>query len=88
MTWNHRIIFHDEDGPAHAYYAIHECWYGRRGAKIPNSWTIDPVPILESDMESLSKSLQRMQEACTKPVLRITKDGKRLVEMKNGQKSR
>lgn len=79
MTWNHRILFHPEHGSETAYFAVHECFYGRKGAKIPHSWTEEPIRIIEDSMPDLQKTLKRMLKACTQPTLRITKGNKLVV---------
>lgn len=73
QTWNHRVIYHPEDGPDHAYYAIHECHY--RGNDIPHSWTLNPVTVLADSEDDLMSTLRRMMVCCRKPVL-IERDGK------------
>lgn len=76
MTWNHRIIYHDEDGPGNEYYAVHECYYSRRGAKMPHSWTESPIKIMENDIADM----KRILKACDQPILKIK--GNKLVKVK------
>jgi len=80
MVWIHRVIRHkDTDGSY--YYAIHECFYHKPTDKIPHSWTEDEISPIGESIESLLKTLQRMNVACQKPTLEITEDGDHLREV-------
>lgn len=78
MTWNHRVIRHD-DKPDDIYYAIHECFYEKEGSKIPTSWTMDPINVMGATREELVETLERMLGAVKNPILKI--EGEKLGEV-------
>jgi hypothetical protein len=80
MTWNHRILFHREADADHGYFAVHECFYTRRGAKIPHSWTENPIAVSGDDVKEIRVTLRRMLKACGQPIL--MEKGEKLVAYK------
>ena len=62
MTWNYRIIHHDND--KNPYFAIHEVFYDEH-EKV-TSWTADPIDISGESQLEVTKTLKRMQEDTTK----------------------
>ena len=56
MTWNYRIIYHDEG--KHPYFAIHEVFYNELG-KVTN-WTTDPIDVSGESQLEVTKTLMQM----------------------------
>lgn len=80
MHWNHRIIFHPEDKHENSYFAVHECFYERRNAKIPSSWTEQPIRMLDGSLKDMGITLKRIRAAMRLPILQENKTGTRLRE--------
>lgn len=55
MTWNYRVIYHDED--EHPYYGLHEVYYNEDSSIA--SWTKDSFVVGDDQAEILS-SLKMM----------------------------
>lgn len=66
--WNHRVIYHTEDGPGREYYAVHECHY-QSGSRVPHSWTENPVIVLENSVKDIETFARRILVACKQPIL-------------------
>lgn len=77
MGWNHRVI-RSEDA-AGVSYAIHECYYDKKGDTIPTSWTEDATDVSSETRVGLFWVLALMTEAVAQPVLEV-KDAK-LIEI-------
>src|SRR4051812_28612986 len=80
MGWNHRVIRTEETIMAETeiFYAIHECFYEKKGDTIPNRWTEKPVGVLSETRGGLLAVLAQMADAIQQPVLE-EKDGKLVV---------
>lgn len=66
MAWNHRVLRHVKNGEI--LFAIHEVYYDENNN--PHSCTAEPVYALGYDtLDNLALDLQRMLDACKKPVL-------------------
>lgn len=68
VTWNYRIIFHDEDpDPDRHWYGLHECYY------CPTGWTVNPTTFgcdADEGPEVIIKSLEMaLRDAKTKPII-------------------
>lgn len=86
MTWNHRVtVKFEQDGTP--YFEVHECFYGRRGAKIPHSWTENAVTPIGDSEKDLHKCCLRMAKAAKQPILvaYIRKNGGVAVKVWNGK---
>lgn len=58
MTWNYRIIHHDNDRwTYYETYALHEVFYDEQG--IIKSWTSDPVAFAYETAEEIIRALQQ-----------------------------
>ena len=67
MSWNHRIIFHEKNEKQETYYAIHEVFYNDDDGIW--AFTTDPVKIYGDEEHEIKENLERMLEACDKPIL-------------------
>jgi hypothetical protein len=56
MTWNYRIIHHDQD--ENPYFAIHEVFYNEHG-KV-TSWTTNPIDVSGESQIGITKTLKQM----------------------------
>jgi hypothetical protein len=65
MSWNYRVLAHKDDDDV--MLMIHEVYYDENGK--PNSYTVNPVPVRGEDLDALKFSLEKMNEALTKPIL-------------------
>jgi hypothetical protein len=65
MTWNYRIIKHDET--KRTYFAIHEVFYNDKG-KITN-WTEQPIDITGESKVEIKRILKKMTLDIETPVL-------------------
>ncbi len=77
MSWNYRVIRTEDEGDV--CYAIHECYYDKKGDAIPASWTKEAVEVLSDTRVGLFWVLATMTEAVARPVLEV-RDGE-LVEV-------
>ena len=65
MTWNHRIIEHeDEDGK---YYRIHEVYYDQGGEL--RSYAVGGATVEGEDLEEIDWVLEKMAECTKKPTI-------------------
>lgn len=76
MTWNYRIIKHEENNEF--YYMIHEVFYNNKGKS--DSWTKEGIAPFGETLFMLKKDYKQMAEAFSHPVLEIKKN--KLVEIK------
>lgn len=67
-TWNHRVVHNDTD-PRYEWYSIHEVYYA--GDRIIG-YTEDPVGVVGDNIDQLFSELNRMKDALSRPVLRLT----------------
>ena len=58
MSWNHRVVFDKETG----FFGVHEVYS-------LGCMTLRPIAAQEESLEDLILTLNRMLEACEKPVL-------------------
>jgi hypothetical protein len=67
MSWNYRALvrFFEKE----PIFGIHECHYARKGAKIPNAWSTEPVRPAGNSRAELEADLKKMLAACRKPIL-------------------
>jgi hypothetical protein len=68
MTWDYRVTRRDYAGEID--YAIREVYYDDNDKIV--SWTVDEIAAAGANIEEVKDALQRMLEACDKPVLDIT----------------
>lgn len=69
MGWNHRL-FARECGPdKEIYLSIHEAYYKRKGDTVPDSYTEDAIDVGGENLESISWTLDKIQECLSKPIL-------------------
>ena len=54
MTWNYRIIRHDQDNPE--WYGLHEVYYNEAGAV--EGWTEDSIDFVGDSAEDLTRSIE------------------------------
>ena len=66
MTWNHRVIRHTKDCEE-PWLAIHEVFYDDNGN--PNSCIVDPIKLINEDLESLKWEINKIKECLDKPIL-------------------
>ena len=66
MTWNHRVICHNEN-PKEPWYAIHEVFYDDDGN--PESCTKEPIQIIQEDVGAIKWEVDKIRKALEKPVL-------------------
>lgn len=71
MGWNHRVIRWEQKvgDDIDAGYAIHECFYDKKGDTIPTSWTERPAIVMSETRGGLLAVLAQMAEAIRQPVL-------------------
>lgn len=62
MTWNYRVLMNQ-----FGELAIHEVYYNSKG--VPNSCTSNPVTVSAANISELIDQLERMKNACAKPVI-------------------
>jgi hypothetical protein len=65
MTWNYRIIKHQEE--KRAYYAIHEVLYDDK--ERITSWTENPIDVIGDNKNDIMSILKQMTSDCKTPVL-------------------
>lgn len=65
MSWNHRIMAHDENNEI--YLQIHDVYYDENN--IPHSYTSKPVTIGGHNIKQIKQTLNKMLECTTKPIL-------------------
>lgn len=64
MTWNYRIIHHDDD--EYPYYGLHEIYYDKKGI---TNWT-EEASVIGDDTKDIISSLKMMlKDAENAPVL-------------------
>jgi hypothetical protein len=62
MNWNYRVLMNQ-----FGELAIHEVYYNSKG--VPNSCTATPVIVCAENISEILEQLERMKNACTKPVI-------------------
>lgn len=67
MSWNYRVIRSEDD--LGTSYAIHECFYEKKGDTIPHRWTKEPVDVHSETRAGLFWVLAVMTEGVAKPIL-------------------
>jgi len=72
MTWNHRVIRHEEG--EESWLGIHECFYDAVGDEIPIMWTSDSIRLINETLEDMIKTLDRIRKCTSKPILTIESD--------------
>lgn len=67
MTWNYRVVvrFFEKE----PIFGLHECHYARKGAKLPNAWSMEPVRPAGTSRAEIEADLKLMLAACRKPIL-------------------
>jgi hypothetical protein len=65
MSWNHRVLIHEELNYEH--FMIHEVYYDKNGK--PDSYTENGVRVGGHDLKSIKWSLNKMKECLKKPIL-------------------
>lgn len=65
MTWNYRIIKHEENGET--YYAIHEVYYDKNGK--PEAVTKESIAAQDDTPEGIKQQLEWMLLALKEPTL-------------------
>lgn len=75
MTWNYRIVRHEEAGKE-TYLALHEVYYTKAGK--PDAWTSDPISFVcdeDEGPEGIRNSLaMALADAVRREVL-VVRDG-------------
>lgn len=66
MTWNYRVIKHDQSRPA--YFAVHEVYYDEKGNV--QSWTAESVVIVGDSKQEVMKTLEYIMADVRHPVLK------------------
>ena len=66
MTWNYRIIYHDDD-EIQPYYGLHEVFYSKKG-KI-KFWTKEPDVVGESVKDIKQQLKMMLKDVKKSPVL-------------------
>ena len=77
MTWNYRVIDHDEL-KSRRYFAIHEVYYDERG--IEKGVTENPIHLASDTVEELKQDITLIQRAFTKLPLKWSWVSKPLAE--------
>ena len=70
--WNHRVMKRTVITPAghkETVYQIHEVYYKTKKSDTVVGFTTDGIAPCGDSLETLKKELQRMLDACEKPVL-------------------
>mgnify|MGYP001564056593 CR=1 FL=1 len=82
MSWNYRVILHDEDAnKENCWYAIHEVYYERNNKTIA-MWSSNPATVICTKDEKISDILEIMEQAAGRPILKMSK----LEKKNNGEK--
>ena len=69
MSWNHRVLRNKK----YDWVAVHEVYYSPEG-KI-DGYSKNPVTIGADDIEGIKWQLDRIREACDKPIIEVDEDG-------------
>jgi len=64
MSWNHRILAHENNGEV--YFQLHEVYYKN---ELPNGYTSNPITVGSETLKGIKCTLNKMQEAVKKPIL-------------------
>jgi hypothetical protein len=68
MSWNYRIIAHDDYiNTDDVCYTIHEVYYNKKG--IPDGYTANAITISSEDLESLHWIIDEIKKCLSKPIL-------------------
>lgn len=68
MSWNYKIIAHDDNiSTDEVYFKIHEVYYNKEGK--PDGYTADPITIGGEDLKSLHWTINKIKECLDKPIL-------------------
>lgn len=71
MSWNYRVIRHDQENSTEIWYGIHTCFYINKEDEIPNSWSENPTTLTGSSSFELLDTLEKMKRAVTRKTLYI-----------------
>lgn len=73
MSWNYRVVAELKD--EWVFYRVAEVYYNKYG--VPEAWSLDDYnPVNNWDnLEDLVGTVKKLQDALTKPVLRVTPFG-------------
>lgn len=74
MTWNHRVLHSTKthkEGTVEDIYAIHEVYSSDANPEMIGGPTMDPVAPVADTLDGLRWTLDKMREACEKPVLEM-----------------
>ena len=64
MSWNHRILAHENNGEV--YFQMHGVYYKE---EVPNGYTANPITVGSETSKGIKWTLNKMQEAVKKPIL-------------------
>jgi hypothetical protein len=64
MSWNHRILAHENNGEV--YFQLHEVYYKN---EVPDGYTANPISVGSETLKGIKWTLNKMQEAVKKPIL-------------------
>jgi hypothetical protein len=67
MSWNYRVVEHDQPGSTDKSFGIHEVYYDDMGRV--EAWTERAVGVTAYSVEGLAEEMEIMREALGKPVL-------------------
>ena len=82
MSWNYRVILHDEDvDKENHWYGIHEVYYKKDNRTI-DTWSANPSPVFCNVNDRISDTLEIMEQAAGRPILKMSK----LEKKNNGEK--
>ena len=71
MSWNYRLFKKKFHGHEETYLEIHEVYYDEKGEI--EGWTENAVKPIGMDVEEVKNNLDKMLQACEKPVLEESK---------------
>lgn len=64
MSWNYRILAHENNGEV--YFQVHEVYYNDG---VPESYTLNTITVGSETIKGIKWSLNKMKEAVNKPIL-------------------
>lgn len=74
MTWNYRIVKHEEPDPDKTWFGLHEAFYGT-DCDPSISTTLDPTSFVGDTQKEVVDALTRaLNDALTRPIL-VDKNG-------------
>ena len=68
MSWNHRILKRHKE-----WLSVHEVHYDRNGEI--DGYSSNPTTIESEDIDGIKWQLDRIREACDKPIIEVDEDG-------------